>query len=115
MATTNPNVAGKVHRQQMQAHHNRLISVATDLNAWMDQLEQHLHDYYVTLLNTLQESTNPDDAELFDKLDREYSRQVASVQAARERMTEASAHIKNAVVSGGHAAHLQNVTPETFQ
>lgn len=115
MATNNPNVAGKRHRELMAGHYNRLQRMATDTQLWLDQVEQAHHDYYGTLLRTLQESSSPEDEELFDKLDREYSRQMCSVQAARERITEATAHIKNALLAGGQAAHLTNVTPETFQ
>lgn len=109
------DVTGKHHRQLMAQHSNRLDRSAVDLYGWLDTIEQQHHAYYTSVLSALQESTDPEDEKLFDLLDREYSRQCASLQAARERITEACAHIKNAVLARGHAGHLSNVSPEDFQ
>lgn len=114
MPSANPNVAGKQHRQQMGQHANRIERVAADLYTWLDTIEQQHHDFYSTLLTTLAESTQPEDAKMYDDIDREYSRQCASLQAARERITEASAHIKNAILQRGHTGHLQNTSPDDF-
>jgi hypothetical protein len=99
----------------MSQHCNRIERASLDLHSWYDTIEQQLHDYYQLLLKELCESTDPADEVLYDKLDREYARQCASLQAARERTTEAAAHLKNAVLSLGHTGHLANITPETFQ
>ena len=112
--STNPNVVGKRHRQQMGQHANRIERASTDLYVWIDTIEQEHHDFYSTILGALQESTDPEDEALFNQLDREYSRQCASLQAARERITEAAAHLKNAVLARGHAGHLSNVSPDDF-
>lgn len=114
MPSNNPNVAGKHHRQLMGQHANRIERSSADLYAWIDTIEQQHHDFYTSVLTALQESTRPEDEELFNELDREYSRQCASLQAARERITEAAAHLKNAVLARGHAGHLSNVSPEDF-
>lgn len=116
MPSNNPNVAGKHHRAKMGMHVNRVERMSTDLYSWLDRIEQEHHDYYSVLLRELAESTRPEDSDLYDQLDREYARQCASLQAARERITEAAAHIRNATRTvGGHASHLLNVTPEEFQ
>lgn len=114
MPSTNPNVVGKRHRQQMGQHANRIERASTDLYSWIDTIEQEHHDFYSTILGALQESADPEDEALFNQLDREYSRQCASLQAARERITEAAAHLKNAVLARGHAGHLSNVSPDDF-
>lgn len=114
MPSNNPNVAGKHYRQAMSALYGKLERMAAEQQQYLDTVEQHHIDYYTVVLRELQESTSPDDEELFDKIDRVYARQMASVQAARERLIEASAHIKNALLPDGHTAHLKNVTPETF-
>lgn len=113
--STNPNVMGKRHRQQMGQHVGRIERATADLYAWIDTVEQQHHDYYSTILGALQESTQPEDEQLFNELDREYSRQCASLQAARERITEAAAHLKNGVLQRGHTGHLQNIAPEDFE
>lgn len=115
MTSSNPNVAGKQHRQQMGQHVNWVERAAADLYGRLDTIEQQHHAFYTSVLSALQESSRPEDEELFDQLDREYSRQCSSLQAARERITEACAHIKNAVLARGHAGHLTNVLPEDFQ
>lgn len=116
MPSANPNVAGKQHRQQMGQHTNRIERASVDIYSWIDTIEQQHHDYYQVLLKELAESSSPEDEALYDQLDREYSRQCASLQAARERITEASAHLRNAVSTArGHASHLVNINPEDFQ
>lgn len=115
MPSTNPNVAGKLHRQRMAQHSNKIERNAAGFYTWLDTIEQEHHEFYTAVLNGLQESTHPEDEKLFDELDKEYARQCASLQAARERITEACAHIKNAVLARGHAGHLSNVSPEDFE
>lgn len=114
MATNNPNVAGKQHRQQMGQHCNKLDRLAADVSVWIDTIQQQHHDFYSAVMQPLTESTNPADQALFDELDREYSRQCASLQAAQERLIEACAHIKNGILAKGHTGHLSNTSPEDF-
>ncbi|QJI52295.1 hypothetical protein [Cronobacter phage JC01] len=113
--SNNPNVAGKQHRRTMAAHYDRLTRMDTDMELWLTQIEEELHAFYPVLLNELAESTNPEDEALFNDLDKQYSRQCASLQAARERMTEALTHVRKAVVPGAQEKTFINVTPETFQ
>lgn len=113
--SNNPNVAGKQHRKVMAAHYDRLTQIDVDMERWISQMEDELHAFYPVLLTELAESTNPEDEALFNALDKQYSRQCASLQAARERMTEALTHVRKAVVPGAQEKTFINVTPETFK
>lgn len=115
MANSNPSVAGKKHRQLMSAHYDRLLRLDGDMRAWLAQIETAHQDYYNAVLTPLLESGTPEDQELWEELDIEYSQQMSSLQAARERITEALAHVRKAIVPGAQTAPFKNVTPETFQ
>lgn len=90
---TNPTVARKRHDQLAVAHLSKTQRMDADFELWSYDIEQMLMDYYVPLLDTLQQSTDPQDEELFIQLDKQYTTRMAHVQAARERMTECCAHL----------------------
>lgn len=114
--TTNPNVAGKRHRELMQAHYGRLQSFSLDAESWLEVMRQNHVDFYQTVLDNLAESSRPEDQEMYNHLDLQYTRMLSSLQAASERIIEAGAHIKRALVHPGDPlAHLKNVTQDTFK
>lgn len=111
----NANVAGKKHRELMRANYNKLEAATDDMLGWVQSIEQQHHDFYSSVLEELEQSSNPEDFKLYQHLDRIYTQQLSSLQAAKERVIEASAHLKCAIVHpGDRIAHLKNVTGESF-
>lgn len=94
---TNPTVLRKNHDQLSSAHNTRLERVDSDMTAWMDDVEAMVINYYTPLLDALAQSSEQQDEELYTQLDRQYASRMASLQAARERVTEACAHLKLAI------------------
>lgn len=116
MASNNPNVAGKKHTEAMRAHYAKLQAFTNDSLAWLNQIEQAHRDFYPVLLSELEASSRPEDFATYEHLDIQYVKMLSSLQAASERLVEASAHVKRALVHpGDNLAHLKNVTPESFQ
>lgn len=97
MSTTNPTVAIKRHNQLQGAHRNKAANMGNDFDLWADDIEQMITQYYMPLLETLQQSTNPEDEELYIGMDKQYTARMAALQAARERMTECCAHLALAI------------------
>jgi hypothetical protein len=95
--SNNPNVAAKRHAQLQLAFKMRLANVDKEVEAWLDSVESMIVDYYTPMLNVLQQSGNPEDEQLYIDLDKQYTSRMASVQAARERMTEFGAHLALAI------------------
>lgn len=111
----NPNVAGKKHRAHMQANYNRLELIAVEMEGFIDSIEVQHQDFYRVLLEELEHSDAPEDFEAYQRIDRQYTRRMASLQAARERIIEATTHLKAAVANPGDPiAHLKNVTQDSF-
>jgi len=95
----------------MMAHYTRLQSFSQDGLRWIEQIEQAHHEYYRTLLSALEQSSRPEDFQTWQTLDAQFIKQLSSLQAASERLVEAGAHLKRALVSPGDPiAHIKNVT-----
>lgn len=110
---TDPEAAGRIHRERMMAHYSRLQSFSQDGLRWIEQIEQAHHDYYRTLLGALEQSSRPEDFQTWQTLDAQFIKQLSALQAASERLVEAGAHLKRALVSPGDPlAHLKNVSWE---
>lgn len=108
-----PESAGRIHRDQMIAHYSRLHAFSGDGMRWIAQIEQAHHEFYRTLLDALERSSNPEDYEVWQTLDSQYVKQLSALQAASERLVEASTHIKRALVHPDDPiSHLKNVTWE---
>lgn len=108
---TDPEAAGRIHRDRMMAHYTRLQSFSQDGLRWIEQIEQAHHEYYRTLLSALEQSSRPEDFQTWQTLDAQFIKQLSSLQAASERLVEAGAHLKRALVSPGDPiAHIKNVT-----
>jgi hypothetical protein len=106
---------GKKHRELMRANFDKLEHATGDLLGWIVMMENQHQDFYRTVLEELEQSDKPEDFQLYQHLDRQYTQQMASLQAARERIIEGTAHLKCAIVHPGDAlAHLKNVTAESF-
>lgn len=115
VASNSRELARKHHQQLMAAHYDRMRQSAADLALWFNQIEAAHHEHYSFMARDLQESTDPEDEALFDKIDKEYADRLSSLQAARERFAETLAHAKCALVSGKSDDILRNITPETFK
>lgn len=111
----NPNVMGKKHRELMRANYNKLDHVTGDMLTWIESMEEQHQTFYRSVLEQLEQSDTPEDFQLYQHMDRIYTQQLASLQAARERFIESTAHLKCAIVHpGDKLAHLKNVTAESF-
>lgn len=91
--TTNPNVARKRHDQLATAHMSKTLRMEADVELWLEDVETMLINYYLPLLEALAASSDPQDETLYVQLDKQYTARMASLQAARERMTECCAHL----------------------
>lgn len=110
MAENDPEAAGRLHRQRMLAHFNKLQAMTTDGLRWIEQIEESHHEYYRILMGALESSNRPEDYATWQTLDAQYVKRLASLQAASERLIEAGAHLKRALVAPGDPlAHIRNV------
>lgn len=88
---------GRHHDKLAAAHRQKLGRTEMDFGAWLDDIEKMIVDYYHPLLEALQQSAQPEDESLYNQLDRQYAARMAFLQAARERMVEAGAHLNRAI------------------
>lgn len=104
-----------LHGDKMRANYVRLEMVSADLLRWIADMESQHEDYYLEVLSSMEQSPDDADWKEYAKTDRAYQQKMSSLQAARERIIECSAHLKNAIVkTNGDNAFIENVTEGSF-
>lgn len=96
-------------------HFIRLTGFSGDYAQWLRQIRTLNQDYYQALLADIGEREGEEAENLYILVDQQYSEVMSCIQAAEERMREATAHLKTALLAGRPGAVMMNVTPETFQ
>lgn len=109
------NFARKERATRLREHYSKLSAVTRDFQIWMTQIEDLQNTYYRYVTEPLLASPETADEAEFDAIDIEHARQAAAIQAARERMSEALAHIENAILPGGRAGRLLDITEDDFK